>query len=343
MSLTVHDGGKRGAWMKALEKSDRGGWKPSYLNATIALADAPEWKGVIGYDEFALRTLARRGPPWGAGHGDVWTDHHDLLALRWLQELGIHVSIQVCSAAVQAVAISQRFHPVREWLDGLKWDGEKRIHEWLIVYLGVTGGAQAEKDPDRRRDLITYCEAVGPRWLVSAVARIYQPGAKVDCVLVLEGPQGAKKSSALRALTEPWFTDDLAVVGSKDAAEQLRGAWLVEMAELNALSKAELAATKSFISRAVDRYRPSYGRRVIEAHRQCVFAGTVNPSEYLRDETGARRSWPWTSPWCDSTGNYFGDAPSRVIVICLPASLSVCFRAIGSNGSIDLLQWIDCR
>ena len=135
--------------------------------------------------------------------------------------------------------------------------------------------------------------AFGSRWMISAVARIMQPGAKVDHMLILEGPQGAKKSSALKALAgAEWFTDELAEIGSKDAAQQMRGIWIIEIAELDAISRAEVSRIKAFLTRTTDRYRPPYERYVVEVPRQCVFAGSVNPETYLRDETGNRRFWP---------------------------------------------------
>lgn len=126
----------------------------------------------------------------------------------------------------------------------------------------------------------------------SRVARIYRPGAKADCCLILEGPQGIKKSTALRTLAGEYFTDELADLGSKDAALQIRGVWIVEISELDSLARSEIASIKAFMSRTADRFRPPFGKRVIECPRQCVFAGTVNHTEYLRDETGARRFWP---------------------------------------------------
>jgi putative DNA primase/helicase len=139
-----------------------------------------------------------------------------------------------------------------------------------------------------------YSRAVGSRWLISPVARIFRPGAKADCCLILEGPQGIRKSTALRTLAGEYFTDELADLGSKDAAMQTRGVWMIELSELDSLSHSEVARIKAFMSRTTDRFRPPYGMRLVESPRQCVFAGTVNHSTYLRDETGGRRFWPVT-------------------------------------------------
>jgi predicted P-loop ATPase len=181
---------------------------------------------------------------------------------------------------VQTAAQDHLFHPVKTYLHGIQWDGVERLDRWLSVYLGA---ADTE-----------YSRAVGSRWLISAVARIFRPGTKADCCLILEGPQGIRKSTALRTLAGEYFTDELADLGSKDAAMQTRGVWIIELSELDSLSNSDVARIKAFMSRTTDRFRPPYGMRLMESPRQCVFAGTVNHSTYLRDETGGRRFWPVT-------------------------------------------------
>jgi predicted P-loop ATPase len=216
--------------------------------------------------------------PWGVVPKGEWTDHEDRLAAEWLQRQGILVSVDVAGQAVQTAARDHPFHPVRTYLNGLQWDGVERVDRWLSTYLGA--------------DDTEYSRAVGSRWLISAVARIFRPGAKADCCLILEGPQGIRKSTALRTIAGEYFTDELADLGSKDAAMQTRGVWIIELSELDNLSHAEVARIKAFMSRTTDRFRPPYGMRLVESPRQCVFAGTVNHGTYLRDETGGRRFWP---------------------------------------------------
>jgi predicted P-loop ATPase len=197
----------------------------------------------------------------------------------WLQHQDIMVPMSIAGQAVEVVARDRLFHPVREYLDSLAWDGTSRIDEWLIRYLG------AEDTP--------YHRAVGPRWMISAVARIYAPGCKADCALILEGPQGIRKSSALMMIAKPWFADRLSDLSSKDAAMETRGVWIIEIAELDTMSRAEVSTIKAFMSRTQDRFRPPYGKRLVDLPRQCVFAGSVNPEGgYLKDPTGGRRFWP---------------------------------------------------
>jgi putative DNA primase/helicase len=128
--------------------------------------------------------------------------------------------------------------------------------------------------------------------MISAIARAYRLGCKVDTAIVFEGEQGRLKSTAIKVLGKDWTTDELAHLGSKDAAMQLVGVWLVEMAELEGITAAKVSTIKAFITRSTDRYRPPYGRRVEDFPRQCVFAGSVNENQYLRDATGRRRFWP---------------------------------------------------
>jgi hypothetical protein len=204
-------------WRCQLLLNDKRAPKALLANAITALRLAPEWSGVLAFNEFSLVTVALKRLPWeNCEGGTEWTDQEDRLTANWLQHQGILVSVDVAGQAVQAVARDHRYHPVRDYLEGLHWDGTKRLDTWLSLYLGVESS--------------DYSEAVGARWLISAVARIYKPGAKADCCLILEGEQGTRKSTALKTITGDWFTDEIAELGSKDAALQTRGVWIIEIA-----------------------------------------------------------------------------------------------------------------
>ena len=267
-------------WTDGLTLNKNGVPLGNLRNVLYALRHAPEWETVLTYDEFAARVITSKPPPWGGPTVDRWADEHDVRACEWMQEQDIRAALGVVGHAIQTVARESRVHPVRNYLNALNWDGTPRINTWLTRYLGV------EDTP--------YARAVGSRFLISAVARVFQPGCQVDHVVILEGPQGALKSTALRVLTDAaWFTDRISKLGTKDSAMEVAGVWLIELSELDALTKVTNSAIKSFITRRRDRFRPPYGKHLAEHPRQCVFAGTINPNGgYLNDPTGARRFWP---------------------------------------------------
>ena len=268
-------------WKTRLLRGKQGGVLAVVANALIAFRNAPEWDGVLHHNESSMATVAKRAPPFEMTPAVpfTWADEHDVLAAAWLQHQGIPVNKDIAAQAVQVVAREHSFHPVRAYLNSLKWDGTGRIDDWLTVCLGV--------------DRSDYVRAVGAKFLIGGVGRVYRAGAKLDTCLILEGPQGALKSTALRVLAgTDFFTDDISELGSKDSVLQTRGVWIIELGELDAMSKGEISRIKAFMSRQVDRIRPPYGRRVIEAPRECIFAGTVNKESYLKDETGGRRFWP---------------------------------------------------
>jgi hypothetical protein len=250
-----------------------GSVKPIMQNAAMLLAANPHrWD--LRFNEFSHRTCLGRDPI---------TDHDILQMSQWVQQSGVHASVSTIGEAINAVAGNQKFHPVREYLDPLVWDGIPRIDMLFIDHAGT---------PDT-----PLTRAVTSRWLIQAVARIYQPGCQADTTLVLEGNQGLRKSSFFRELFgDQWFTDHLPDLTSKDALIQLRGVWCVEIAELATLGRADIKKINQFLTSRVDRYRDPYGRVVADFPRTCVFSGTVNPGAggYLKDETGARRFWPVT-------------------------------------------------
>ena len=269
-------------WRTALLFSRKNTPKPLLANALIGLRHAPEWEGVLAYDEFALVAMQMKPPPW-LKHEDnwrprPWTDRDDALTADWLQHQDIGVTVNVAAIAAETVAKDHSFHPIKVFLENLVWDGVERIADFATHHLG------AEATP--------YHRAVSRCLFIAAVARIMRPGCKADYVPILEGAQDKGKSTAIELLFKPWFSDDLAELGTKDAAMQVRVAWGIEIAELASMTRPEIERVKAFITRKVDRFRPSYGRRVIEVPRQSVFIGSTNSDAYLKDETGGRRFWP---------------------------------------------------
>lgn len=250
-------------------------------NVLQALRAAPELVGLIRFNEFAARTELTASPPWRkASPGAEWTDADDVDLQAWLQMRSIAVKARGCVAdCVSRVARDHLYHPVRDYLTGLTWDQRARLTHWLIDYAGAEGPAP-------------YLEAIGPAFLISAVARVMQPGCQADHVLVLEGTQGTGKTSAVRILGRPWLAEGLPDLANKDAALHLAGAWIVELSELAGMRRSEIEHVKAFLSRSVDRFRPPYGRRTLDQPRQCVFIATTNEQTYLRDPSGNRRFWP---------------------------------------------------
>jgi putative DNA primase/helicase len=263
--------------------SGSGGYLGDERNILIALRTAPELVGLIRFNDFALNVEFTRSAPWRRLEaGATWTEADDTQLMAWLQDKNLRVrNAGAVAGCVAVVARENPFHPVRAYLKGLKWDGEMRLQIWAADYL------DAQADP-------LYLAAVGSKFMTAAVARILSPGCQADHVLVLEGAQGIGKTSAARTLAvrPEWFAGSLPDIQSKDAALQLCGRWIVEIAELKAIRTSQVEATKTFLSQCTDTFRPPYARRTGQFPRQCVFIGTTNESEYLRDRTGNRRYWP---------------------------------------------------
>ncbi|MGE0627586.1 MAG: VapE domain-containing protein [Hyphomicrobiaceae bacterium] len=278
----IHRQPTRPRWASQLRLDLAGTPERNEANVITALSNDEAFAGALVFDDFRQEILVMRRLPWDEADSALaraWSDADDVRCAEWLQRREINVAPAMVSRSVGAVAREVRVHPVRDYLDHLRWDGVARLAHWTTSYLGA--------------DDTELNKAFGARWMISAVARIMQPGVKADHMLILEGPQGSKKSSAIKTLAgADWFTDEIAEIGSKDAAQQMRGIWIIEIAELDAISRAEVSRIKAFLTRTTDRYRPPYERYIVTVPRQCVFAGSVNPETYLRDETGNRRFWP---------------------------------------------------
>ncbi|MBY4866768.1 virulence protein E [Burkholderia anthina] len=268
------------SWYADLRRTNSGALLPTVDNVFAILSNDPKWDGVLGFELFALRIVKLKPPPFPGGEVGEWTDRDDARCALWLgQRYAVSPRADLISDAVFLVAERNSFHEVRDYLASLTWDGKPRLQSWLVTYLGA-------EDTE-------YVRLAGFKWLVASVGRVMKPGCKMDNVLILEGAQDAGKSSAFRTIfSQRWFTDANIIIGDKDSYAVMAGKWVIELAELDALSKSESSNSKRFFSTAVDTYRPPYAKRAIDVPRQSVFAGTVNFDTYLKDESGNRRYWP---------------------------------------------------
>ena len=267
------------AWMKQLTRDKRGMIESSPQNVKLILENDPNLCGRVAYNDFSFRIVLRENLPWRKqDQGGVWNDTDDSCLRNYLAEVYEIRGAGIVTDACAEVFMKSHFHPVRDYITGLKWDGVKRAETLWIDYLG------AKDSP--------YVRTVTRKHLVAAVARVFKPGCKFDNVIILCGPQGIGKSTMLRKLGRGWFSDSLTTVQGKEAYEQLHGTWINEMPELYATKKSESEAIKQFLSKSEDIFRVAYGRRTSVFPRQCVFYGTTNDSLFLRDRTGNRRFWP---------------------------------------------------
>lgn len=273
-----------------------GAFRECRENIFLVLQHHPEWTGCLAMDEFANVIKCRRDTPVGLKAGELWDEHQDFKLGLWLaRELHLFVKADgMISTGVRASAVENKYHPVRDWLDTLAWDGVPRLQNWLSDFAGV---AESE-----------YARHVGRLFLIGMVARIYRPGCKMDTALILEGLQGEGKSSIARALAGEWFSDTTFVMGDKDSFLALRGRWAYELAELDSFNRSESTRAKAFISSSTDSYRAPYDRVTKDHARQCVFIGTTNQYEYFKDASGNRRYWP---VMCSSELNVAGLLAAR--------------------------------
>ncbi|MBP7572600.1 MAG: virulence protein E [Rhodoferax sp.] len=264
-------------------------WLASRKMVILILERDPKLAPVLAYNELSNNVQSRVPWPWPyAQVGDV-TDSVDLLLGKYLTDTyGLpSISRAALAEAIETVAHTRRFHPIREELEGLQWDGKARIDKWLMHVLGET--------PETlNKAMQEYLQIVGRCWLLGMVNRVMRPGCKFDYCPVLEGVGGLRKSTMVEMLAgSNYFSDTPFEVGrGKEAQEQVQGLWLYEIAEMTHFSKAEVGAIKAFISSKVDRYRVAYGATVGTFPRQCLLCGTTNENTYLRDRTGNRRFWP---------------------------------------------------
>lgn len=267
-------------WENALELDKQGRIKDTLDNIVIILRNDDELQS-IAFNRHRDGIDAKDGLPWEQMKPG-WNDSDNAALKVFLsRKYGIYSPTKT-KDAILAVAAERAYHPILEYLDALPaWDEVPRIETLLIDYFGAEDSA--------------YTRAVIRKTMAAAVARIYRPGTKFDSVLILNGPQGIGKSTFFAKLAGDWFSDSLTLTDMKDksGAEKLQGYWILELSELNGMKKADVETVKSFISRADDKYRASYGVNVESHPRQSIIVGSTNAeSGFLRDITGNRRFWP---------------------------------------------------
>ncbi len=276
-------------WTEALRMNEDGRVLATEGNLIEALKADERWAGVLGRDERADQITLLRAPPVedlkrGAYPRELCDEDASYIGAWYERELGCEFKNGSIHRAVSAVASLHPFDRVKEYLEraGASWDGTPRLDAWLVTYLG------AEDTP-----LVRAC---GAKWMISAVARTYQPGCKADYVLVLEGAQGVKKSTVFASLCvdSSWFTDAVPDLSREKAVAEIvtSGAWVIELGELDSVARADVSAIKAFLTRREERFRSAYGRQVRSRPRRVVFGASTNEGAYLRDQTGNRRFWP---------------------------------------------------
>ena len=270
-------------WMKKLRVNEKGVIAQTIDNIVIVLMHDPKLAGALAVNEMEHNIVAVADLPWRKVTGpSQWTDTDDAALRYYLERVYGLTGKERIYDATNVVAQKHAFHPVRDYLDGCEWDGVPRVETLLVDYLGAVDSP--------------YTRAVTRKTLAAAVARIYKPGVKFDYMLTLRGRQGLGKSAIIAKLGGRWFSDSFTTLQGKDAYEQVLGVWLMEVGELAGMRKAEAETIKLYISKQVDRFRPAYGRRTQEFPRQCIFIGTTNESQFLRDATGNRRFWVVDTP-----------------------------------------------
>lgn len=280
-------------FLSKLKRDKNGTPESDVYNCLVVLKQDPALKGKIRLDEFAHRLVVIDDLPWrGKDETPYWTDTDDACLRNYFATKYLIKGKGIIDDALQEVTQDNKFHPVREYLKGLTWDGECRLDTLFIEYIGA-------EDTE-------YIRAVTRKWMCGAVARVMDPGVKFDTAIVLYGSQGLGKSLILERLGRKWFNNSLVDIKTKDALEQIQGSWIVELAELAPTYKNDNEIVKAFISRTSDRFRSPYGRRTEEYPRQCVFAGSTNNLMFLKDRTGNRRFWPITGDKDRKTKNSWG-------------------------------------
>lgn len=281
-----------------LQRTAKGKIAATLSNLVLLLNEYGPLQGLFRFNLFTEEVEICAPPPGEETRPpllptDAIEDYHATIVRSWLgNHLDVNFSRNDTLDAIAMVARDQCYHPLREALDELAWDGTKRVHTLFTRYLRAEGAPPPDHWP--KDSFGEYLEQLAVKWMVGAVARIFQPGVKVDNVLILEGSQGTRKSAAFMTLFgNQWYFTTEVTVGSKDFLMALRGKWAIELGELASIERASHDRVKNFLSTQYDRYRAPYARHPVTVARQCIFVGTTNRrGEYLPDDTGNRRYWP---------------------------------------------------
>ncbi|WP_137719336.1 VapE domain-containing protein [Methylobacillus flagellatus] len=268
------------AWRRML-LFKKGDMVACLANVYDILANDSRWAGVLAYDEFSQRVMKLKPPPYYERNGAVgeWDVQDDIRTAMWLtRTYRLNITPALASEGVEAVARSHVINPPKDWMRSLEWDGVNRLDLWMRDFMDVP--------------ITKYSKRVARWFFMGMVKRVMEPGCQFDYCLVLEGPQGKKKSSALAVIGGDWFGDTDLDLNNKDSMSALRGKMLYEFSEMGSVARAEATKQKSFLTRRIDEYRPVYGRREIRCPRQLVFCGSTNEWEWNKDPTGGRRFWP---------------------------------------------------
>lgn len=265
------------SWTDQLDTDKKGNIKSTAVNALTILDNDPALKGKLRYDEFRDAPVITGGLPWG--DRKRWTDADDASLRIYMEKAyGLTGKDKIKDAKVKCFD-EHRYHPVRDYLNSLEWDGTPRLERAIIDYVGAPD--------DELTRLITKT------WMAGAVARIFRPGCKFDYCLILAGAQGVGKSTFFEVMGGEWYNGNLNAMSSdKQSLEQLRGSWIFELQELDGMKRHEASSVKAFITNRTDKYRGAYKENTDEFPRQCVFGGTTNEAAFLKDDTGDRRFWP---------------------------------------------------
>lgn len=266
-------------WATQLGMDRKGNYHPTIDNLVLILENDPKLKWCFALDIFEQQPVLLRDMPWRKiGENGFWLDSDDSALRHYIEKIYNISNATKLNDALEIVFMQHSFHPIRDYLNSVHWDGVERIDTLLIDFLGA-------EDSE-------YTRAVSSKMLVAAAKRVFEPGCKFDYIVTLVGTEGLKKSMLIDKLGGKWFSDSLTTVVGVPALEQLRGVWIAELAELAALKRAEVEAVKAYVTKRTDRYRPAFARRGVNLPRQCIFMATTNSEDFLKGHTGARRFWP---------------------------------------------------